>query len=144
MKDVVTQAQKIKAEIYTAIGKLTDTERIEVISLHRKWIIGEEYILGEVFQYNNKLYRIEQATLTATETYTPGGEDLEALFTELQPEQVGPGIITWFEPTSTNYYKLGDLVRYTDGKVYESIYNGNNVWSPVSYPQAWIIRNDLT
>jgi hypothetical protein len=143
VKDVVTQATKIKSDIYTAIGKLTDTERIEVIGLHRKWIIGEEYILGEVFQYNNKLYRIEQSTLTATETYTPGGTGLESLFTELQPEQVGPGIITWFEPTSTNYYKLGDLVRYTDGKVYESIYNGNNVWSPASYPQGWAIRNDL-
>lgn len=140
---VIEQAQKIKNDIYTALGKLTDEERKEVVSLHRKWIVGEMYILGEVFQYNGKLYRLEQVTLTATETFTPGNAGLEALFTELQPEQVGPGIITWFEPTSTNNYKLGDLVRYTDGKVYESIYNGANVWSPTSYPQGWLLRNDL-
>lgn len=138
--NVIEQAQKIKNDIYTALGKLTDEERKEVVSLHRKWIVGESYILGEIFQHNGKLYRLEQVTLTATETYTPGNAGLESLFTELQPEQVGDGIIEWFVPTSTNNYKFGDLVRYTDGKVYESIYNGANVWSPVAYPQGWLLR----
>lgn len=46
-------------------------------------------------------------------------------------------IYRWFYPDANNYWNKNELVRYTDGVVYESIIATGNVWTPDSYPEGW-------
>ena len=40
-------------------------------------------------------------------------------------------------------FSKGERGWWTDGKLYESIYEGQNVWTPTAYPAGWkIVRND--
>jgi hypothetical protein len=141
------QAKRLNAML---AQDLPDENKLKVPLLFETFdaLLGETVQKGFVFRHNGVLYRVEQPELTFVEHYSPEQEGLDALFTKLQEEQVAGGIIDWFVPTSTNYYKLGDLMRFTDGLVYESIYessNGSNanIWSPVEYPAGWKRRPDL-
>lgn len=56
---------------------------------------------------------------------------------ESDPETGEPGVPEWARPSGAHdAYQLGDRVRY-NGKVYESVYEGANTWSPDEYPPAW-------
>ena len=58
------------------------------------------------------------------------------MFARVLPGQDGTEIDDWVQPDSTNGYKKGNRVIY-NGKVYESIFDGLNIWSPGGYPQGW-------
>lgn len=46
-------------------------------------------------------------------------------------------VIEWKQPTGGHdAYAKGDRVKYVDGKIYESVIDGN-VWSPDVYPAGW-------
>ena len=39
--------------------------------------------------------------------------------------------------TVSTAFTKGERGWWTDGKLYESIYEGQNVWTPAAYPAAW-------
>lgn len=39
--------------------------------------------------------------------------------------------------TVATAFTKGERGWWTDGKLYESIYDGQNVWTPAAYPAAW-------
>ena len=113
--DLSTMIDKINT--YHIEGKLTDTEREELIALAR----------------------------TAPEArydYASEIEKLWAAVRELQKDKPstdteGDSVAEWHQPTGAHdAYMIGDKMLYTDGKVYKSLINGN-VWSPEVYPNGW-------
>ncbi len=150
LPESVVYGKQVKIMNAMLAQDLPDENKLKVPLLFETFdaLLGETVQKGFVFRHNDVLYRVEQPELTFVEHYSPEQEGLDALFTKLQEEQVTGDIIDWFPPTSTNYYKLGDLMRFTDGLVYESIYKSSdgsdaNVWSPVQYPAGWKRRPDL-
>lgn len=147
--------QAVKGNFLSALSVIEKSAPVEdLLSFAQhfpKWSdsIGEEFEKGKVFTHKDVLYRTNQKTVFA-EHYEPGGEGLDALFSKIQLEQEVGGIITWFKPDAVNNYKLGDLVRTPDNRVWESTHETANVWSPYDvgdgtqvYSIVWKRREDL-
>ena len=147
--------QAVKGNLLSALSVIEKSAPVEdLLSFAQhfpKWSdsIGEEFEKGKVFTHKDVLYRTNQKTVFA-EHYEPGGEGLDALFSKIQLEQEVGGIITWFKPDAVNNYKLGDLVRTPDNRVWESTHKTGNVWSPYDvgdgtqvYSIVWKRREDL-
>lgn len=147
--------QTVKGNFLSALSVIEKSAPVEdLLSFAQhfpKWTdsIGEEFEKGRVFTHKDVLYRTNQKTVFA-EQYEPGGEGLDALFSKIQLEQEVGGIITWFKPDAVNNYKLGDLVRTPDNRVWESTHETANVWSPYDvgdgtqvYSVVWKRREDL-
>ena len=112
---------------------LTDEQAIEVLDLYPEYELNHEYKQNDRFQYNNSLYKVNQAH-TSQEQWVPGDEGTEALYTNLMLDESGHQI--WKQPTGAHdAYNTGDVVNY-NGKLYISTIDGN-VYSPDVYPQGW-------
>ena len=69
-------------------------------------------------------------SLTPANVFKPGVSGWREVVEE------GSGAPEWVQPTgATDAYSKGDRVSY-NGKVYESVIDGNT-WSPTAYPQGW-------
>ena len=69
-------------------------------------------------------------SLTPANVWQPGVSGWREVVEE------GSGAPEWVQPTgATDAYSKGDRVSY-NGKVYESVIDGNT-WSPTAYPQGW-------
>lgn len=127
------RARMLRPLIVKASASLDDSDAIEAIELYDVWVPGMNCEKGQRLQYNDKLYRCEQAH-TAQSGWEP--DKTPALWTEVAK----PGEIhVWKQPTGAqDAYAKGDKVRYPDenGPVYESLIDGN-VWSPEAYPAGW-------
>lgn len=118
-----------------------DEEILDFVDIIPEWEIGIEYKTKAVRKYQDKFYRclqnhtsqLEHKPNIATSLWVAIGED------EANDEEV----ITWFEPTSEHYYTLGQLMRYTDGKVYKSLL-AVNIYSPETYAAGWELQENLT
>jgi hypothetical protein len=92
----------------------------------KRWYDGVQY---EQIQASEILTLVGQ-----TPDVTP------ALWSKVSDEE----IIDWYQPTGAyDAFRLGDLVRYTDNKVYESKID-YNTYSPEAYPAGWEFREDLS
>lgn len=127
--------QKIAANLdatrkLVRVDELTEDELIEMIDLYDGYKIDKFYKVGDVFQYNDKLYKVIQEH-TSLASWVPS--ELPALYLNLLPEHIIP---EWKQPTGAHdSYDIGDKVIF-EGSVYESLINGNT-YSPTSYPQGW-------
>lgn len=118
----------------------TDEQLLGLADVIPEWELEENYNKGAVRRYHGKVYRCIQKHDSQSNREP---DKASSLWIEIgEDEASGGGIIAWFEPTSEHYYILGQLMRYTDGKVYESLLN-KNVWSPKSYAAGWKYREDL-
>lgn len=125
-----SEAVKLRQLIVKASQSLTDTEGLQGVALFPSWKSGIPVIVGQRYQYNNKLYKVVQAHTTQAD-WTP--DIVPALFTEVVPEGVIPD---WKQPTGAqDAYNIGDKVRF-NGMIYQSLINAN-VWSPTAYPAGW-------
>lgn len=105
---------------------LTDEQAETVTTLFPKWKVGVEYKKGVRVQYDEKLYRCEQAH-TSEEGWEP--DKTPALWTRDAKEGEIP---EWVQPTGAqDAYNTGDKVRH-NGKTWEST-EDNNVWEPGVY-----------
>lgn len=101
------------------VDELSVDELIETIDLYPQFIIGITYNIGDVFKFNNKLYKVIQAH-TSQEDWIPS--ELPAIYLNLLPDNIIP---EWKQPTmAEDAYNIGDKVIY-NGKVYESLINAN-------------------
>lgn len=85
--------------------------------------------LGTVEEVMSQEWDVDEPT-EPTEPSEPDTGETET------PDDPYADVQDWFEPTSTKYYKKGDLMRYTDGHIYESLIDVNT-YSPDAYPQGW-------
>lgn len=112
------------------VDELSEDELIEMIDLYELYEVGKSYIVGDVFKYNDKLYKVIQPH-TSQADWLPN--ELPALYLNLLPDNIIP---EWIQPTgSHDSYNIGDKVIF-EGMVYESLIDGNT-WSPTDYPQGW-------
>lgn len=112
------------------VDELSEEELTEMIDLYPQYEIDCPYVVGDIFKYEGKLYKVIQAH-TSLENWKPN--ELPALYLSLMPENIIP---EWVQPTmAEDAYKIGDKVIF-EGKVYESIID-SNTWSPTDYPQGW-------
>ena len=118
----------------------TDEQIIAMAALVPVWAVGADVIVSQVRRYNDKLYRCLQAHKTQAD-WSP--DKAVSLWAEIGLDEAsGADIIEWYEPDSERNYKLDQLVRYTDGKVYKSLLEAN-VWSPESFPRGWELMEGL-
>ncbi len=112
------------------VDELSEEELLDMIDLYENYYTYHNYEVGEIFQYEGKLYKVIQEH-TSQEDWIPS--ELPALYLNIMPNSVIP---EWVQPTgSHDAYNIGDKVIF-NGVVYESIIDGNT-WSPVDYPQGW-------
>lgn len=120
---------------------LTDEQAVEVSDLYPEFEIGHDYKIGDRFQYNNSLFKVNQDHTSQTQ-WVPGDEGTDALYTNLMFDE--SGYLIWKQPTGAHdAYNTGDVVRYPDanGQLYKSTIDGN-VWAPDAYPQGWEVYTE--
>jgi hypothetical protein len=127
------RARALRPLLVKASASLDDADALEAMELYDVWQPGMSCEKGQRLQYNEKLYRCEQAHTTQI-GWEP--DKTPALWTQVAK----PGEIpVWRQPTGAqDAYNTGDKVRYPDenGPVYESVID-SNVWSPGVYPAGW-------
>ena len=112
------------------VDELTNEELIQIINIYDEYQIDTQYYVGDIFRYNDKLYKVIQEH-TSLENWIPS--ELPALYLNMMPDNIIP---EWVQPTGQHdSYMIGDKVIF-EGKVYESLIDGNT-WSPTAYPQGW-------
>ena len=112
------------------VDELSEEELLEMVDLYSQYEIGYSYLVGDIFKYEGKLYKVIQAHVSQ-EDWLPS--ELAALYLNMMPENVIP---EWIPPTgSHDAYNKGDKVIF-EGEVYESIID-SNTWLPTDYPQGW-------
>ena len=92
-----------------------------------EYIQGRPYMVNKQVLFNTKVY----TSLQDDNVWNP--LEKPDFWKEVLPSGVVEDYIV------DKWYKLGDRMRFTDGKVYESIFVGDNVWNPITYPQGWAV-----
>ena len=112
------------------VDDLSEEELFDMIDLYENYYTYHNYEIGEIFQYEGKLYKVIQEH-TSQDDWIPS--ELPALYLNIMPENVIPD---WKQPLGGHdAYKKGDKVIY-EGKVYESLKDGN-AHSPAADPAGW-------
>ena len=123
------RARQLRKLIEQAVKSLNDTDALAAVTLFPAWDTDHEYALNDRFEYNGKLYKVNQAH-TSQANWTP--DVTPALYTEVAK----PGEIpVWRQPTGAqDAYMSGDKVHFptAEDAVYISTVD-NNVWSPDVY-----------
>lgn len=119
-------------------AKLPDAVAVKIKACYPEWVPGEDYKADEVVEWQGVLYRLV-TDYTSVKQYTP---DMD--ITHYTPINVDPetGYDEWQQPTGAHdAYDYGTIVKDpTDGKLYQSTYDGANVWGPPSSaPGFWQI-----
>lgn len=113
--------------------ELTTEEMLDLIDDFKDYEVGAYYVAGDIFNYNNQLYKVLQSH-RSQEDWNP--DTSYALYMPIAPPEV---ISEWVQPIGgSGTYVIGAKVLYK-GQVYENIYIGGtfNVWSPEGLPQGW-------
>lgn len=112
---------------------ITQQQISDLTVIHDYWVVGKAYKMGDVCDYNGKLYKIVQPH-TSQADWLPS--DVPALYVMVIPPDVIPVFV---QPTGAHdVYMKGDKVRFPDvsSPAWESLID-NNSWSPVAYPAGW-------
>lgn len=100
------------------------------------------YVEGEKFLYNGVLYKlIYPCSYTTQPDHTP--DKAPSVYAKVLPGQEGTEIGEWVQPDSTNGYKKGDRVWH-NGRLWESTFDGANVWEPGIVGVGENIWKDIT
>ncbi|MDO5044301.1 MAG: sugar-binding protein [Coriobacteriia bacterium] len=115
---------------------LTEEQQSQFISSFDVWETGKSYKVGDIFSYNNELYRVVQAH-TSQSDWTPDAVPaLYTRFTIVASNNAGEAVPEFVQPTGAHdAYNTGDLVSF-EGHVYKSLIDANT-YSPSAYPQGW-------
>lgn len=114
------------------VDELSIEELQEMVYLYPKYQMNFPYTTGDIFHYEEKLYKVIQDHVSQQD-WKPS--ELPALYSNIMPDGVIP---EWVQPTgSHNAYNTGDTVIF-EGVVYESLID-NNTWSPADYEPGWTL-----
>lgn len=139
---VKTPQEEALERIFQIVEQVaTDEQILELADVIPDWEPEGEYKKNAVRKQNDKFYRclqshdfqVNREPDVAVSLWVEIGED----------EASGEDIINWFEPTANHYFTLGQLMRYTDNNVYESLL-AVNTWSPETFASGWKLREDLS
>lgn len=130
----IEHARNLRAMIEKASASLTDNEALQAVELFPAWAVGNAYSVDERVKYKDVLYKVLQAH-TSQAGWEP--DVAVSLFANVLIPDPGE-IPEWEQPSSTNPYMAGDMVRHND-KVWVSDID-NNVWEPGVY--GWSEVND--
>lgn len=123
----LSEANRLRQHIETAVQSLSDSEALEAVTLYREWASDTDYTAGYKVQRGGKLWRCLQAHTSQTGWEPDIAPSLWAKVL-IPDENVVP---EWEQPDSTNPYNAGDKVTH-NGKTWVSDIN-NNVWEPGVY-----------
>ena len=106
------RALQLRPEIEQASQSLDDSTALTAVELFPQWSQlvkeGKTVKKGFRFQHENKLYRTEQASYTFVNTYVPGAEGMESLFSKVDESHAGT---------------IDDPIPYeTNIEIYEGLY----------------------
>jgi len=111
-------------------NEIPEEELKDLVALYPEFEVAVSYEIGDIIQYQNKLYEVIQAH-TSQADWTP--DISTSLFTSKMPSGVIP---EWTQPTGAHdAYNIGDKVTF-EGQVYESTIDANT-YSPTDYPAGW-------
>ena len=110
------RALQLRPVIEQASQSLEDTVALTAVELFPQWsqLVKEARTVtkGFRFQHEGKLYRTEQPTYTFVETYVPGSEGTESLFSKVDETHAGT---------------LEDPIPYEPNmEIYEGMYYSQN------------------
>ena len=91
-------------------------------------LIGKTLEPDWIIRHEGGIYRVNQKTV-ASKNYIPGSQGTESIYKKItfDPET---GYEDWQQPTGAHdAYSFGDRVMH-NGKIWESIFDGSNVWEP--------------
>ena len=133
----VESARKFREATRTAFTSTerTGTEMVAAEILFDKWKPGN-YALNDVRRYKDQLWRCCQAhDSTASADWFPGNvAALWAPYHTTDPAAAKPFI----QPAGAHdAYLQGEVCIWTDGKIYRSIMDSANAYSPEAYPAGW-------
>ena len=113
----------------TQVPSLSDDAALIALEIVNGWDgDGHEYVEGERFTYNGDLYRvIFPGKYVSQPDHTP--DATPSVYAKVLPGQEGTGAGEWEQPGPTNAYQKGDRVWH-NGRLWESMYDGPNVWEP--------------
>lgn len=115
------------------VENVPEEQLLEYADVFQPWKEGVKYEAGKIVRDEGKLYKVIQAH-TSQSDWAP---DLTpALYNPIQELKEGE-IADFVQPTGAHdAYQKGDKVKF-EGKIYESILDTPNTWSPAEYPQGW-------
>lgn len=123
----------LQEEYQTELESVSDDVALYMADMFPTWNSnGVEYREGKRIYYEGILYKV-LTTHTSQESWKP--DVSPSLFVKVISSISGE-IPEWQQPSADNAYQKGDRVRF-NGRIYESIFEGDNVWSPEAYPAAW-------
>lgn len=135
-REVRAEETRQKLAKFIQWEELSTEEMLGLLENFKPYQIGSFYIVGDVFNYKDQLYKVLQAH-TSQEEWLP--YDTPALYLPIAPptREDGAEIISeWKQPTGAHdAYNKGDKISFV-GKVYESLIAGNT-WSPTAYAAGW-------
>lgn len=102
-------------EKLSAVQFIPEGRELEHIRLYEKWNDNKAYSIGDIVQYDGRLFRCLQAH---NSQFTWNPIDAVSLWAEILPGQDGE-IGEWKQPDSTNTYMKGQKVTH-NGKIWES------------------------
>jgi hypothetical protein len=112
-------------------SELSEDEIQMILFIYPDYEVDKAYAQDDLFRYENKLYKVNQAHTSAIQ-WVPG-QGTDALYSVCAPAGVIPD---WVQPQGAHdAYQIGDQVAF-NGRIYKSKINAN-VWSPSVYPAGW-------
>ncbi|WP_461223858.1 hypothetical protein [Lacticaseibacillus suihuaensis] len=120
-------------------GTIDETLKSQLTALYPEWTVGATYGPGDVVQHNGEIYNyIQSEAQVATEQLEPG----VATYMWSGTVKTVDGDTVWVKPTGyDNAYKKGDVVLYSDGKYYQSQYDGNDQDPALHDDRYWVEVN---
>ena len=121
---------KLHNEIMTILNNSSDQVRSEAVEIHDKWYIDTAYSVGEVIQFDGKLYRCLTAH-TSQETWKP--DVSPSLWTRIMYRdgiRIIPDVIEATQAFAKDEY------GWWGDDLYRSLIDGN-VWTPQQHPAGW-------
>lgn len=114
---------------------IDDKKASDVYMLFDSFEIGKEYTIGEIFKYEDLLYRVGQSH-TSQAQWIPGTPGTESLYSKIEITEEGYEVWQEWDGVSGSYAN-GQIVKDpTNGQLYKSLID-NNVWGPPSTQPDW-------
>lgn len=129
MSEIIERARELRGVIEGLAEALDDSAAAEAKELYPLWSgEGVEYKPGQRVRYGGELYKVPEGQGHISQPdWTP--DIAVSLYARILPGQDGTAIGEWVQPDSTNPYQKGNRV-YHNGKLWESTFDGANVWEP--------------
>jgi hypothetical protein len=138
--NVVVPARDAYLDTLLRQDQMTNAEMLALVSLYPAYQTNHAYAVGDLFAYNNQLYKVAQSH-TSQADWVPS--TLPALYTPVAPGNVVP---EWVQPSGAQDAYVLDALVTRNGRVWKSLKNANTdtpgvvgTWRDQSNPPLWVV-----